>query len=112
MPDTPPPPADALAPGDPPGEPVAGNVVQVDAVVPSAEANKAQGRSAIARTGIQAGVPAALLVVVGWQCQLHHVDLDPGAGTDFPSNVSAALALLLTVAAAYWMNRGRLRGEG
>lgn len=98
--------------GDPPGEPIAGEAIQVDAIVPSAETNKAQGRLAIARTGIQSGVPGALLVVAGWQCQMHHVDLDPGPGTDFPATVSAALVVLLTVALAVAMNRGKLRGEG
>lgn len=86
--------------------------VQVDAIVPSAESNKAQGRLAVARTGVQAGVPGAVIVVVGWACQLAHIDLDPGAGTDFPANVTTALGVLLTVALAVAMNRGKLRGEG
>lgn len=96
----------------PAGEPIAGEAVQVDAVVPSADANKAQGRLAIARTGVQTGVPGALIVVAGWAAQLAHVDLDPGPGTDFPATVAAALGVLLTVASAYFMNRGKLRGEG
>lgn len=95
-----------------PGEAIPGEPIELDAIVPTPEANKAQGRLAIARTGIQGAVPGALLVVVGWQCQLHDVDLDPGAGTDFPATVSAALVVLLTVAMAYLMNRGKLRGEG
>lgn len=99
-------------PAVPPGEPVAGDLVQVDAVVPSAEANRAQGRLAIARTGVQTGVPGAVIVVAGWAAQLAHIDLDPGPGTDFPATVAAALGVLLTVAMALAMNRGRLRGEG
>lgn len=99
-------------PGDPAGEPIAGEAVTDAAVVPSAETNRAQGRLAIARTGVQTGVPGALIVVAGWAAQLAHIDLDPGPGTDFPATVAAALGVLLTVALAVAMNRGKLRGEG
>jgi hypothetical protein len=102
----------ALQPGDPPGEPVAGNIVQVDAVVPSAEANKAQGRLNIARTVTQTGSPGALLVIFTWAFALAHIDLDPGPGTDLPAVVGGAFVVVGTGLAAYLMNRGRLRGEG
>lgn len=103
---------DIQMPPDPSGEPVAGEVVQVDAVVPSAEANKAQGRLAIARTSVQTSLPGALVVIATWGFALSHVDLDPGAGTDLPAVVAAAFVTVGTIAGAWLMNRGKLRGEG
>lgn len=104
--------ADALEPGAPPGEAVAGERVTVDAVIPSAEANKAQGRLNIARTGVQTSLPGALVVVGTWAFLLAGVDLDPGPGTDMPATVAAAFTSIGTILGAYLMNRGRLRGEG
>jgi hypothetical protein len=95
-----------------PGEPIAGEAVTVDAVVPSVEANKAQGRLAIARTGLQTTAPGALVAIASWLLALAHVDLDPGAGTDLPATVAGAFVTVGTLAFAYAMNRGRLRGEG
>lgn len=105
-------PAADLAPGEPPGEPVAGERVTMDAVVPSAESNKAQGRLAIARTVTQTSVPGALLVIFTWAFALGHIDLDPGPGTDLPAVVGGAFVVVGTSLAAYLMNRGKLRGEG
>jgi hypothetical protein len=102
----------ALEPGDPPGEPVAGNIVQVDAVVPSAEANKAQGRLAIARTITQGGIPTAVLIILTWAGAMAKLDLDPGPGTDLPAPVGGAFVFVGLTIAVYLMNRGRLRGEG
>jgi hypothetical protein len=103
---------DPLIPGDPPGEPVAGAAVQIDAVVPSAEANKAQGRLAIARTSVQTSLPGAAVVIGTWAFALAHIDLDPGPGTDLPAVVAGAFVTVGTIAGAWLMNRGRLRGEG
>lgn len=102
----------ALEPGTPPGEPVAGAVVTVDAVVPSAEANKAQGRLNIARTVTQGGLPTALLVLVTWAAGMSKLDLDPGPGTDLPATVAGAFVFVGLTVAAWLMNRGKLRGEG
>lgn len=84
----------------------------MDAVVPSAESNKAQGRLAIARTSVQSTLPGALVVIATWWCALAKIDLDPGAGTDMPATVTAAFVTVGTIALAYLMNRGKLRGEG
>lgn len=102
----------ALEPGNPPGEPIAGEATTIDAVIPSAEANKAQGRLAIARTGVQTSLPGALVVIFTWALLLGGVDLDPGPGTDMPATVAAAFVSVGTVIAAWLMNRGKLRGEG
>jgi hypothetical protein len=109
---TEPAPLGALVPGNPPGEPVAGAVVQLDGVVPSAESNKAQGRLAIARTAVQTTLPGAIIVIASWAAALGHIDLDPGPGSDLPAIVSTAFQTVGTVVGAWLMNRGRLRGEG
>lgn len=104
----------AVAPGQPPGEPIAGERIVVDAVIPSAEANKADGKSRLGNTAIQTVLPGAALTVVSYVLIAHvHIDLDPaGAGTDLPMNVTNAVKDILTIAVAYWMNRGKLRGQG
>lgn len=115
---------DLFGKDDPPPEPpinpaessegsgqVAGEAVTVDAIIPSAAQNKAAGKTAIARTGVQSALPGALIVIVGWWMALHHVDLDPGPGTDMPSVVTTAFTIVGTMLMSYLMNRGRLRGD-
>ena len=103
---------DTTVVGDPPGEPIAGELVTIDAVVPSAEANKADGRNRIGNTAVQVGVPTALVTIGSWIAQLAGLDLDPGAGVDMPTIVAGSWIAVLTFAMAWAMNRGKLRGEG
>jgi hypothetical protein len=52
-------------------------------------------------------------VVIGtWAFAHAHIDLDPGPGTDHPALVAGAFVTVGTIAGAWLMNRGRLRGEG
>lgn len=105
--------ADPLAPGDPPGEPIPGEAIRLDAVVPSAEANKADGKNRIGNTTVQVGLPSAIVTIGVYFTGFAHLDLDPlGPGRDMPTTVTAAFIFVVTVLVAYGMNRGKLRGEG
>jgi hypothetical protein len=63
--------------------------------------------SRIGRTTAQVGVPTAIVVVASWLARLFGIDLDPGAGVDMPPEVVAAWVAVLTVGAAWAMNRRR-----
>lgn len=91
------------------GSPITGEVVQLDAVRPSAEEQKADARGRIGNTAVQSGIPGALIVIASWVAALAHWDLDPGAGADIPATVVAALTTVLTVGIAVAMNRSALR---
>lgn len=67
--------------------------------------DRADAHARIGRTAIQAGGPGAVIVVANWAATLAGLDLDPGAGRDLPANVVAAVGVLLTIAAAWAMNR-------
>lgn len=60
----------------------------------------------VGRTAVQVGVPAALVTIGTWLARLADVDLDPGPGTDMPTQVAAAFVALIGVGLAWWMNRG------
>lgn len=89
--------------------PVVGEVVNVDAIQPSPAQQRDDARGRVGNTAVQAGTPGALLIVAGWAAALADIDLAPGAGTDLPANVAAAIASLLTVAMAWFMNRRGLK---
>lgn len=60
---------------------------------------------AIARTGLQVGIPAALVGIGSWLARLHGIDLDPEDGVDLPADVAGYLVAVLTGALAWAMNR-------
>lgn len=94
----------------PDAAPVAGQLIQVDAVVPSPEQRKADARGRIGNTAVQASVPAALIIVGSWIASFWHLDLDPiGTGRDLPGVVAGAIGSLLTVLIAWRMNKPNLR---
>lgn len=90
--------ADEVVSGEPVAPPTA-------AVIPStAEKNAAVDR-ARGRTSIQVGIPAALVGIGSWWMRLHHVDLDPGAGTDLPADVAGYFVAVVGLGLAFAMNR-------
>lgn len=89
--------------------PISGEMSTESVVQPSPAEVRDDAKSRIGNTAVQAGTPGALLIVAGWACQMGNVDLAPGAGTDLPANVSAAIASLLTVVMAWLMNRRGLK---
>lgn len=92
--------------------PVAGEVVTVDAVVPSTAEQNAAADRARGRTTVQVGIPAALVILFEWGCAMAHWDLDPwGAGTGLPGTVAGALTAVLTVALAFRMNPKRAASD-
>lgn len=66
---------------------------------------QADGKGRIANTGAQAGAAGALVIVGNWAA--HQI----GWNGDLPIEVAAAMQLLLTSAAAWWVNRKKLAGE-
>lgn len=87
--------------------PVSGDVIepQPTVVAPTAAQQKATSKERVGNTTVQVTIPTALMTVLTWFAQLHHVDLDPGPGTDMPMIVTGAFIVLLTWAMARWMNR-------
>ena len=59
----------------------------------------------VARTAAQGGAGVFVVIILEWAAQLAGIDLDPGDGIGLPVTVSAAFQGLITVAAAYLMNR-------
>lgn len=64
------------------------------------------GQNRVAKTAGQVGVAAAIVTVGEWLA--HQV----GWGGELPIVVATSMTTILTAAAAWWTNRGRLRGEG
>jgi hypothetical protein len=63
----------------------------------------------VTRTAGQASGAAAVVVLLVWVARLFGVDLDPdGPGTNAPAEVIAAATALLSIAAAWAMNRGKV----
>lgn len=89
--------------------PIVGEVVELEAVQPSAEERSADARGRIGNTAQQAIIPTATVTIGTWLLALMHVDLDPGAGTDMPAVVASAFTSALTLALALVMNRPALR---
>lgn len=87
--------------------PVSGTLVEGETiqVTPTASEQNAAADRARGRTSIQVGVPAALVGIGSWWMRLHHVDLDPGSGTDLPADVAGYFVAVVTVALAFVMNR-------
>lgn len=90
---------------NPDAVPVAGEVVSLEAVVPSADQQAADRQNRIGKTTVQVGTPTALVTIGTWLARLYDVDLDPGAGVDLPAEVAAAFVGVLTVVLAFRMNR-------
>jgi hypothetical protein len=90
---------------NPDAAPVAGEVVSLDAVVPSADQMAADRSNRVGRTSLQVGIPAAIVGIGSWLARLKHVDLDPGAGVDLPADVAGYFVALATFILAYRMNR-------
>lgn len=82
-----------------------GELIEMQAVQPSAAQRKADAKGRVGNTVTQVGVPAFLVTIATWAAQLARLDLDPGAGTDMPTIVTAAWVGLLTWAMARFMNR-------
>ncbi len=61
--------------------------------------------SRVGRTGIQVGIPSAVVVIGSWVAGLAQVDLDPGPGRDIPANVVVAFIAIFTGLGAWLMNR-------
>jgi len=61
--------------------------------------------SAIARTSVQVGTPAAIVGIGSWLARLHGIDLDPGAVVDLPADVAGYLVAVLAGLFAWGMNR-------
>lgn len=92
--------------------PIAGEVVQVDAVVPSVEAVKAEGKSRVGNSGAQQLIATQFVSLLVWMLRLNNIDLNPlPDAADIPAEVATNLAGLLAFGLAYLMNRKRLRGE-
>lgn len=86
-------------------EPVAGEVVSIDAVVPTTGSENAKNERARGRTSLQAGIPGASIIIFEWLCALAKLDLDPYSdGTGLPGAVAGALTAVATVAIAFRMN--------
>lgn len=60
---------------------------------------------AIARTGLQVGIPAALVGIGSWLARLKGVDLDPEDGVDLPADVAGYFVAVLAWLACWGMNR-------
>lgn len=87
---------------------VTGEVVTVDAVIPSPAEQNAQADRARGRTYLQVGIPGALVVIGEWVARLANWDLDPSAdGTGLPADVSAAIIVIVTALLAVRMNPKR-----
>lgn len=99
------------SPADPSAEaaPVAGELVELQAIQPSDAQQRSDARGRIGNTAVQTGIPGAVIVIGTWVCALGHIDLDPGPGTDMPAAVVGAFGALLTVLIAWKMNRTGLR---
>jgi hypothetical protein len=92
-------------PGD--GQPIAGELVTLDAIQPSAEQLEQDRANRKSRTGQQAFAAGAVVTIVAWLLRLNGVDLNPLADSEeIPTEVTAAWTALMTYAAAVWMNRG------
>lgn len=93
------------------GAPIAGEVVELTAVQPSAEEQKADAKGRIGNTGIQAGLPFSIMVIVGWiLVDMAKIDLNGDApGREMPNEVVAAFVAVFTVVVAWYMNREALR---
>lgn len=59
----------------------------------------------VGRTSLQVGIPGAIVVIGTWAARLAGLDLDPGPGVDMPADVVAAWVVVVTIAAAWRMNR-------
>lgn len=93
---------------NPDAAPVVGQVLDVQAVEPNASQRAQDARGRIGNTAVQVGVPTAIVTIGGWIALLMRLDLDPGAGTDLPTNVAASFIAVLTAAMAWLMNRRNL----
>lgn len=69
------------------------------------EVIKADGQARVAKTAGQAGGATALVIVGEWVA--HQV----GWTGELPTEVFGAFVTILTIAAAWFSNLGRLRGE-
>lgn len=96
---------DAAPPADADAAPVMGELITMDAVQPSAAQRKADAKGRVGNTVTQVGLPTSLVIIGTWIAALSHIDLDPGAGTDLPAQVTGAFVFVITWAMARWMNR-------
>lgn len=87
---------------------VTGELIELAAVQPSAEEQRADARGRIGNTALQSTIPTALVSIGSWLLALSDVDLDPGAGTDMPAVIASAFTTILTVVLAWFMNRKAL----
>lgn len=69
------------------------------------EVIREDGQNRIARTTAQGGAGAAVVIVGEWLA--HEIGWDG----ELPTAVASAIVVLLGTIAAWWTNRGRLRGE-
>jgi len=77
-----------------------------DAPLFTPEQVKADGQSRVAKTAGQAGVSGAVVALLLW------VARQAGWHGDMPPETVAAATTVLTAGAAWFTNRGKLRGEG
>lgn len=91
------------------GEAVAGTVVTTTAVQPSAAQRRSDGRRRINTAVTYVTPPTAVVVIITWLARLFHLDLDPGAGSDMPADVTGAFVALGTWLMAHRANRSDLR---
>lgn len=93
-------------PGGELAAPITGTPVDAPAaVIPSAAEQRADAKGRVGNTVTQVGLPTSIVIIGTWIAALAHVDLDPGAGTDLPAQVTGAFVFVITWAMARWMNR-------
>lgn len=86
-------------------EPGTGELVAATAaVIPSVAEENSAAERARGRTSVQVGIPAALIGIGSWLARLADLDLDPGAGSDLPADVSGYLVALLAYVLVVRMN--------
>lgn len=88
------------------GTPISGELVELPAaaVIPSVAEENSAAERARGRTSVQVGIPAALVGFGSYLFRMAHVDLDPGAGSDLPADVSGYLVALLAYVLVVRMN--------
>lgn len=76
------------------------------------EETKQDGTSRFSRTGVQAGLAGALVIILSWVLKMIGVDMDPETTSmDMPIEVSTAWTILFTALGSYLMNLKAIRGK-